>query len=252
MMTANDYSNGESSAGGRQKQGLLKTLNEIAAVLHQSAHSEGQVLRAFEEQFRAVGLLGIITVISNQEKRLSVRASALPFEYHPIIREIQSGQYIQEVDVCWQVSQTGESIYLTDYQPLVSQLIPVINRELPAGQPAILAAIRSREDINGILVLSAPGIRFEDIPTINTFATHLSIALGNADSFSKLAAQDVTSQRIAEEALRDSEQKFSSFVQQSTDGIVLVNEEGKIIEWNHGQELITGYKREAVLGRSIW
>ena len=252
MMTANDYSNGESSAGGRQKQGLLKTLNEIAAVLHQSAHSEGQVLRAFEEQFRAVGLLGIIAVNSNQEKRLSVRASALPFEYHPIIREIQSSQYIQEVDVCWQVSQTGESIYLTDYQPLVSQLIPVINRELPAGQPAILAAIRSREDINGILVLSAPGIRFEDIPTINTFATHLSIALGNADSFSKLAAQDVTSQRIAEEALRDSEQKFSSFVQQSTDGIVLVNEEGKIIEWNHGQELITGYKREAVLGRSIW
>ena len=46
--------------------------------------------------------------------------------------------------------------------------------------------------------------------------------------------------------------KFRSIVQSSIDGIVLVDEEGRIIEWNQGQEKITGYKQKDVCGKFIW
>jgi PAS domain S-box-containing protein len=63
---------------------------------------------------------------------------------------------------------------------------------------------------------------------------------------------DVTERTRAEEALRESEEKFRSIVEQSSDGIVLTDEQGIIIEWNQAQEGITGLKRSEVLRRPIW
>jgi len=57
---------------------------------------------------------------------------------------------------------------------------------------------------------------------------------------------------VIKEALRDSEQKFRSIVEQSQDGIVLTNAQGEIIEWNLAQEGICGVKRAEVLGRYLW
>jgi PAS domain S-box-containing protein len=48
--------------------------------------------------------------------------------------------------------------------------------------------------------------------------------------------------------LRDSEQKFRSFVQESSDGYILLNSQGEVIEWNTANELITGISRSEVLG----
>ena len=63
--------------------------------------------------------------------------------------------------------------------------------------------------------------------------------------------RDVTDFKEAEVALRQSEQKFRSIVEQSNDGIVLIDRQGLILEWNRGQEQITGLMREDVLGTFI-
>ena len=59
-------------------------------------------------------------------------------------------------------------------------------------------------------------------------------------------------EREIEELHRDSESKFRSIVEQSIDGIVLVDEAGAIIEWNQGAEVNFGLKRSDVLNRPIW
>jgi PAS domain S-box-containing protein len=73
---------------------------------------------------------------------------------------------------------------------------------------------------------------------------------GQAIAFSTI--RDITRRRKAEQALQLSEQKYRAFVQQSTAGVALIDETGKIIEWNRAQEAIAGVPREAVLGRQVW
>jgi CheY-like chemotaxis protein len=58
--------------------------------------------------------------------------------------------------------------------------------------------------------------------------------------------------QFAENILRESEQKFRSFLEQSSDGFVLIDEQGNVIEWNQAREWITGLRRDEVVGRSFW
>jgi diguanylate cyclase (GGDEF)-like protein/PAS domain S-box-containing protein len=63
---------------------------------------------------------------------------------------------------------------------------------------------------------------------------------------------DITERARAEEALRASEQKFRNLIEQSHDGIVLIDESGMVIEWNQAMEQITGLERQIVFGQPSW
>ena len=70
---------------------------------------------------------------------------------------------------------------------------------------------------------------------------------------SNIRIQLEANERIkAEESLRKSEKLFRRFVEMSSDGITIVNREGKIVEWNKALENISGLKSESVLGKYIW
>jgi PAS domain S-box-containing protein len=58
--------------------------------------------------------------------------------------------------------------------------------------------------------------------------------------------------RRGEEALRASEQKLRSFVEQMEDAAVLTDERGAIIEWNRGAEHIFRQQRANVMGHFLW
>ncbi len=62
---------------------------------------------------------------------------------------------------------------------------------------------------------------------------------------------DISERKKAAVALQESEEKFRSVVEQANDGIVLIDTQGIIVEWNRGQENITGIAKDVVLGRSI-
>jgi PAS domain S-box-containing protein len=64
--------------------------------------------------------------------------------------------------------------------------------------------------------------------------------------------RDITEYKKAEMDLLESEIKFRSTIEQSTDGISIIDENGVIIEWNRGMEKITGHKREEELDMQIW
>ena len=63
---------------------------------------------------------------------------------------------------------------------------------------------------------------------------------------------EIADRQRAETALRESEETLRSIIEQSVDGVVLLNSEGHILEWNPGMEHITGLKRADVLGKPVW
>jgi len=64
--------------------------------------------------------------------------------------------------------------------------------------------------------------------------------------------RDITERKKSEIELRESEEKFRSSIEQSSDGIVIIDENGTIVEWNKAMEKITGYKREYEVGKLVW
>jgi PAS domain S-box-containing protein len=64
--------------------------------------------------------------------------------------------------------------------------------------------------------------------------------------------RDISERVFAENAMRESEEKLRSLITQSADGIVLINEEGKIIEWSRGQEQLTGIPATEAMGEEFW
>ncbi|MCP5104541.1 MAG: PAS domain S-box protein [bacterium] len=67
----------------------------------------------------------------------------------------------------------------------------------------------------------------------------------------KLAAE-IAERQKAQQAILESETKFRNIIEKSRDGIILVDENGIIIEWNLGQEDIYGTRRAVVVGKPIW
>jgi PAS domain S-box-containing protein len=62
---------------------------------------------------------------------------------------------------------------------------------------------------------------------------------------------DITRRKQIEEYFIASEEKFRSFFGFSNDGIVFLDSSGKVTEWNHSMENISGLKAEEAIGETI-
>jgi len=63
---------------------------------------------------------------------------------------------------------------------------------------------------------------------------------------------DITPRIMAEEELKESEQKFRAFVEESAEGVAISDENGTIIEWNKSLERIFETPKEKILGISVF
>lgn len=65
-------------------------------------------------------------------------------------------------------------------------------------------------------------------------------------------AQNITETKRVEKKLWESELKFQGLVEQSMDSIVVVKDDGVVIEWNSSAEKITGIKSSDAIGLFAW
>ena len=66
-----------------------------------------------------------------------------------------------------------------------------------------------------------------------------------------VSARDITERKQAEQALRESEEKFRSVAETASDAIISLDSEGKIVFWNQAAEAIFGYSAGEVMGKSL-
>jgi PAS domain S-box-containing protein len=67
-----------------------------------------------------------------------------------------------------------------------------------------------------------------------------------------ILASVITKRKLAEEALKRSEEKYRELISTSTDGIVSNDSQMRINLWNQGAEKIFGYKEKEMLGQHIF
>jgi PAS domain S-box-containing protein len=63
--------------------------------------------------------------------------------------------------------------------------------------------------------------------------------------------EDITAQRNDEDRIRESEEKFRTLAEVATDGILICDADGRVIEWNEALAGITGLEREQVIGSPV-
>jgi diguanylate cyclase (GGDEF)-like protein/PAS domain S-box-containing protein len=63
--------------------------------------------------------------------------------------------------------------------------------------------------------------------------------------------RDVTERRLADEALRESEERFRSIQESALDAIITMNAEGLITSWNPQAEITFGWTSDEVVGRLL-
>lgn len=63
--------------------------------------------------------------------------------------------------------------------------------------------------------------------------------------------RDVTERKKAENAIRESEERFRAITMTASDAIMLMDDRGKIVNWNPAAERMFGYSAEEVAGRDL-
>jgi PAS domain S-box-containing protein len=83
----------------------------------------------------------------------------------------------------------------------------------------------------------------------NVLITALRDNTGTLRGFAKVT-RDVTERKLAEEALRQSEEQFRLLVDRVKDyAIILLNPDGQVASWNVGAERTMGYQAAEIIGR---
>ena len=63
---------------------------------------------------------------------------------------------------------------------------------------------------------------------------------------------DIEKRVVSETLLKESEEKFRTFIAQSKDGFVIINNKGKVVVWNKAMVNITGVSKENAIGSYSW
>lgn len=113
-------------------------------------------------------------------------------------------------------------------------------------------AIQIKNKIDAVISLGEP-IQFENESEGFLYANTIYPVFGRHGNIQKLAiyTRDVTVQRRAVEALRESEEKFRSISSSAQDALIMMNSRGNISFWNEAAERIFGYTKKEAIDRDL-
>lgn len=120
---------------------------------------------------------------------------------------------------------------------------------------ALLKIVREKYDDTPFILFTGRGREEVVIEAINNGADFYIQKGGDPESqFAELAhkIRQAVRRRETERELRRSESRLRSFVETTRESVTIVDEEGKVIEWNAGAERITGIRKEEALGSYLW
>jgi PAS domain S-box-containing protein len=226
----------EASAFSSSDLTLMESLGSAAAVAIENAQLYQQAQREIADRMRAEAAL---RESEERFRRLAENARdiiyrygvspTLTFEYvNPAVTEI-TGYTPEE---CYADPDLGFRLVHPEDRPLLEAAIQA--NTTPVGKSPPVRWVRK----DGEIVWTEP----RNVPIFDEAGNLIAI---------EGIARDITERRRAEDALRESEERYRTLFEQANDGIHWANGEDKILDVNPRMCQMMGYSREELLTMSI-
>ncbi len=228
------------------KQGQLVgivTLKTICQTLQFSAYSEG-----YENQ-QLRGESPILEADTEQRLRLLQSSEGLLREVTENIRQVLFVRDIKQNKIIY-VTPAYEQIWGRSCSSLYENSLDFLEAIHPLDRDRVITAMSSQ--VSGQMYSQEYRIVRPDgqVRWVWTRAFPLHNELGEVYRIIGIS-EDITDSKLTQEALRESEQRFRTVVEQATDAFFLYDFNGKIIDVNQRTCLSLGYSREELLSLSI-
>ena len=181
---------------------MLYALNAAATQLQGSIQNEQQVYSAFREQIIGLGMRGGISLLDEKGEVLEFKVIAQTSFLQRILRsaENESGIKaqgfripIRKVDTYYKMITECKAQFVPDTSLVSAQVVPPIAQlavkmllSVLGSPPGVFAPlIRDGKPI-GMLNVVGEHLTAEDVPAIQAFANHITVALDNASLVSSL------------------------------------------------------------------
>jgi diguanylate cyclase (GGDEF)-like protein/PAS domain S-box-containing protein len=165
---------------------------------------------------------------------------------------LTSGSILQEV------IQTGKTAYRVMNDKEIAKFLPAVLRLLAGGIAKrlntnyfICAPLIANNTPCGLIAVYGPNLSPQDVPAITTFAAQASIALENAQLYERVQ-QELAERKAAEEALRQSEERFKLMAWATKDAVWDWNLQTNQIWWGEGLQKIFHYSVDLAQTNSEW
>jgi diguanylate cyclase (GGDEF)-like protein/PAS domain S-box-containing protein len=151
--------------------------------------------------------------------------------------------------LCGKVWETGQVEMNNRYQSWINKLE---GQEFVPIRSIIGVPLKSGDKVIGVIgiIFEEEGREFkeDEILLLDRFARLASLFIENAKLYADIH-QELAERKRTEEALQSSEEKFRAISTAAKDGILLVNQAGKIAYWNSTTQAMFGYQGIDLLNR---
>lgn len=243
------------------KASLLHALNMAAVVIQDSARSELDIMQVFSMQIKQLGLRGGILFVDESRNLMTVKAFVQP---EPLIEELEKETGLncigfsfrfKNIDVYQQVIEAETPLFVDNSAQIIEQLLPKKARTVSRriinnfGAPAaVYAPIKYEDQVKGVLYLAGDEINSNDVPVIELFANHISVALNKARLFAEMELE-LANRRFTEAELRKLKEFNEDIIQTMFEGVSLLNSDGYITFVNPAAAELLGYSTEELVGK---
>ncbi len=138
----------------------------------------------------------------------------------------------------------GDNIIGKHFWDFLPEYQPDGTSSIAAGKDAVRRLLKNDIHNSSIFFRRADGTEFEGEVTIN------SIVL-NGERYYQSIIRDITERKQAEKALRQSEEKYRSLLNNASDPILLADTEGNIVEANRKAEELFGYSLPELIDLNV-
>jgi len=141
----------------------------------------------------------------------------------------------------------------------VEQLVgkPFLDFVQPDARDSVQTRIREASERASGTWKTETGSRFSEETLVRADGSEISVELSATrltfedEPAVQVILHDITGQKAAAEALRESEARKTAILETSLDAIVSIDHKGVVREWNSAAEKIFGYRREKALGQKL-